>query len=39
LLADSDGQRLAKRAGSPSLRDLRESGIAAAVLRSELGFT
>jgi glutamyl-Q tRNA(Asp) synthetase len=39
LLADPDGQRLAKRAGSPSLRDLRESGIAAAVLRGDLGFT
>lgn len=32
LLVDKDGQRLAKRAGSVSLRDLRESGMSAAAL-------
>jgi glutamyl-Q tRNA(Asp) synthetase len=39
LLTDPDGQRLAKRAGSPSLRDLRAAGIAATTLRGELGFS
>jgi len=38
LLTDPDGQRLAKRAGSPSLRDLRAAGIAATTLRDGLGF-
>ena len=39
LLTDPDGQRLAKRAGSPSLRDLRAAGIAATTLRYGLGFS
>jgi glutamyl-Q tRNA(Asp) synthetase len=39
LLTDPDGQRLAKRAGSPSLRDLRAAGIAATTLRDGLGFS
>jgi glutamyl-Q tRNA(Asp) synthetase len=39
LLNDEGGQRLAKRAGSPSLRDLRQSGVTAAALRAELGFS
>lgn len=39
LLTDLDGQRLAKRAGSPSLRDLRATGIAATTLRDGLGFS
>jgi glutamyl-Q tRNA(Asp) synthetase len=39
LLTDADGQRLAKRAGSPSLRDLRAAGMAAATLRDNLGFS
>ena len=38
LLTDPDGQRLAKRAGSPSLRDLRAAGTAATALRGDLGF-
>ncbi len=39
LLTDPDGQRLAKRAGSPSLRDLRAAGTTAATLRDNLGFS
>jgi len=38
LLTDPGGQRLAKRAGSPSLRDLRQAGVTARALRAELGF-
>ncbi|MCA3260312.1 MAG: tRNA glutamyl-Q(34) synthetase GluQRS [Telmatospirillum sp.] len=39
LLTDPDGQRLAKRAGSASLRDLRNAGMAARALRDDLGFS
>lgn len=39
LLTDPDGQRLAKRAGSPRLRDLRAAGATAAALRDNLGFS
>jgi glutamyl-Q tRNA(Asp) synthetase len=38
LLSDADGQKLAKSKGSPSLRDLREKGIPAVDIRSQLGF-
>jgi glutamyl-Q tRNA(Asp) synthetase len=38
LLTDPDGQRLAKRAGSASLRDLRQAGVTATALRVDLGF-
>lgn len=38
LLADAAGQRLAKRAGAPSLRSLRESGMTAAKVRGMAGY-
>jgi glutamyl-Q tRNA(Asp) synthetase len=38
LLFDADGRRLAKRAGSKSLGDLRAEGVDPAALRRELGF-
>ncbi|MEX2577991.1 MAG: tRNA glutamyl-Q(34) synthetase GluQRS [Verrucomicrobiales bacterium] len=38
LLTDDDGRRLAKRDRSITLKSLRESGLAAAELRRELGF-
>jgi glutamyl-Q tRNA(Asp) synthetase len=38
LLADETGQRLAKRAGAPSLRSLRESGRSAAEVRIMAGY-
>jgi len=38
LLADATGARLAKRAGAPSLRDLRAQGKTPAALIAELGF-
>jgi glutamyl-Q tRNA(Asp) synthetase len=38
LLFDADGRRLAKRAGSKSLGDLRAEGADPAALRRELGF-
>jgi len=38
LLADAAGQRLAKRAGAPSLRSLRESGRSAAEVRAMAGY-
>jgi glutamyl-Q tRNA(Asp) synthetase len=38
LLLDAEGRRLAKRAGSKSLRDLRLEGADPARLRVELGF-
>lgn len=37
LLADDSGQRLAKRAGAPSLRSLRENGRSAAEIRAMAG--
>lgn len=37
LLADDSGQRLAKRAGAPSLRSLRESGRSSADIRAMAG--
>ncbi len=38
LLVGPDGQKLAKRAGSKSLADLRAEGAVPAVIRAELGF-
>ncbi len=38
LLADAEGVRLAKRAGAPSLRSLRESGATPATVRKLAGF-
>ncbi len=38
LIEDENGTRLAKRAGSRSLRDLRADGITAAEIRRRLGF-
>jgi glutamyl-Q tRNA(Asp) synthetase len=38
LLVDPEGRRLAKRAGSKSLGQLRAEGATPAVLRAELGF-
>ena len=38
LLADAKGVRLAKRAGAPSLRNLRESGASPAEVRKLAGF-
>jgi glutamyl-Q tRNA(Asp) synthetase len=38
LLVDPQGERLAKRAGAPTLQRLRESGADPAALRRELGF-
>jgi glutamyl-Q tRNA(Asp) synthetase len=38
LLADETGQRLAKRAGAPSLRAMRKSGMNAAEIRKLAGF-
>jgi glutamyl-Q tRNA(Asp) synthetase len=38
LLRGPDGERLAKRAGAPTLQQLRASGIAAARLRHDIGF-
>ena len=38
LLADAAGQRLAKRAGAPSLRSLREAGRSAAEVRAMAGY-
>jgi glutamyl-Q tRNA(Asp) synthetase len=37
LLLDDFGQKLAKSKKSPSLRDLRESGVSAAEIRQVLG--
>ncbi|ULH15831.1 tRNA glutamyl-Q(34) synthetase GluQRS [Deinococcus sp. KNUC1210] len=36
LMTDYGGQRLAKRSGAPSVRELRQSGKDAAILRAEL---
>ena len=38
LLADAKGERLAKRAGAPSLRSLRESGTSPVKVRKLAGF-
>jgi glutamyl-Q tRNA(Asp) synthetase len=38
LLADADGQRLAKRDGAPSLQALRKSGADPGDIRASLGF-
>lgn len=38
LLRGPDGERLAKRAGAPTLQSLRAAGIVPAALRRELGF-
>ncbi|WP_374651515.1 tRNA glutamyl-Q(34) synthetase GluQRS [Dongia sp.] len=38
LLKDAHGQRLAKRAGAPSLRSLRQSGVSPAETRIMAGF-
>ncbi len=38
LLLDADGERLAKRNGASSLRDLRAAGVDAAEVRAQLGF-
>lgn len=38
LLNDESGQRLAKRAGAPSLRSLREAGRSAAQVRAMAGY-
>ena len=38
LLHDADGQKLAKRRGSQSLRDLRSGGADAAGIRARLGY-
>lgn len=38
LLTGTDGERLAKRAGSPRLRDLRAAGADPAALVADLGF-
>ncbi|HYZ31227.1 MAG TPA: glutamate--tRNA ligase family protein, partial [Crenalkalicoccus sp.] len=38
LLCGADGQRLAKRAGAPSLRGLREAGRSAREVRALAGF-
>lgn len=38
LLRDEEGQKLAKSKGSPSLKNLRENGTAAAEVRRRLGF-
>ncbi|MDY0872805.1 tRNA glutamyl-Q(34) synthetase GluQRS [Dongia rigui] len=38
LLADAAGQRLAKRAGAPSLRSMRDSGTSAAEVRTMIGY-
>ena len=38
LLTDANGARLAKRAGSPSLRSIRESGGSAENTRKMAGF-
>jgi len=38
LLLDDDGKKLSKSRNSPSLRDLRESGVTADDVRTRLGF-
>ena len=38
LLRDDDGERMAKRRGTPSLASLREQGLSPADVRAELGF-
>ncbi len=37
LITDAEGRRLAKRAGAPSIRSLREDGVAPQELRRRLG--
>lgn len=39
LIRDSDGERMAKRRGTPALTELRAAGIGAAEIRAELGFS
>jgi glutamyl-Q tRNA(Asp) synthetase len=39
LILDSSGRKLSKSARSPSLRQLRDSGISAAAIRRQLGFS
>jgi glutamyl-Q tRNA(Asp) synthetase len=39
LILGTDGRKLAKSKGSPSLRDLRAAGWSASQVRQELGFT
>ena len=39
LLRDASGDKLAKRLGSQSLKELRESGVTAADIRARLGLT
>jgi glutamyl-Q tRNA(Asp) synthetase len=38
MISDEDGERLAKRKASVSLRQLREDGVAAGEIRRQLGF-
>jgi glutamyl-Q tRNA(Asp) synthetase len=38
LILGEDGRKLSKSKQSPSLRDLRASGVSAESVRSELGF-